>query len=374
MSKTKNKAPLGADVTTVLNNKDIFSIVRKSKDGALFDQYRQQWKTTYEFGEVTDFPTQLDFELNYSCNFRCPMCTWSVESTKGMGKETWFSFDVYKEVIDDGVKRGLKVIRLNYINEPLIRPDLIKFIEYAHQAGILDIYLSTNGSLLTEKIARKLIPSGLTRIQVSLDAITESTYEIIRSSNYTLGEVTQRVLRFIELRDKEFSTELPTVRVNFVKTDLNELEQEKFINFWQDKVDAIGIQDLVNIRKPIENEFQGGVKDFKCVHPFQHVTIRYNGHILPCCTFFGAELPLAKLKSIKNPDAHFSKKKNVAMTDSPLPIFKKESEMLVQTIAQVWKSELMEYLREIHRKGEYWRHPVCKKCVESTAHHDETQG
>ena len=62
-----------------------------------------------------------------------------------------------KEVIDEGISKGLKSIRLNYINEPLIRRDIIKFIKYARDAGILDIFFSTNGSLLTDDVSRDLI-------------------------------------------------------------------------------------------------------------------------------------------------------------------------------------------------------------------------
>ena len=80
--------------------------------------------------EAPDFPIQIDFELNYSCNFTCPMCTWNAESTENKGQQTWFDFEVFKEVIDEGISKGLKSIRLNYINEPLIRRDIIKFIKY----------------------------------------------------------------------------------------------------------------------------------------------------------------------------------------------------------------------------------------------------
>ena len=52
--------------------------------------------------------------------------------------------------------RRIRAIKLNYVNEPLIRKDLIKFIEYAHKAGIIDIYLSTNGMLLTNKMSDEL--------------------------------------------------------------------------------------------------------------------------------------------------------------------------------------------------------------------------
>ena len=368
----KNK-PKGV-VTTTIDKKDVYSIVKKYNDPDEFDEYRRLWNKSYELGEVPDFPIQLDFELNYSCNFRCPMCTWSVENTKGSGRETWFDYEVFKEVIDEGIKRGLKVIRMNYINEPLIRPDIMKFISYARNAGILDIYFSTNGSLLTERITESLIKSGLTRLQVSIDAHTEETYDTIRKSSYTLETIKNNINRFIKTRDEVYNSELPTVRVNFVRTEENADELEDFIEYWEDRADAIGIQDLVNIIKPEKGEKVSGVKSFKCSQPFNHLAIRYNGHILPFCTFFGAELPIARLKSKVKDHTMFSKKKNIAMEQSPLSESRNHAELILSSIEEAWKGNAIEFLRDIHRKGEYWRHPVCKKCVESTSHHDETQG
>ena len=85
---------------------------------------------------------------------------------KGKGKKTWFDFEFFKEILEYSVKKGTKAIKLNYINEPLIRNDLIKFIDFAKKIGVLDIYFSTNGLLLNEEISKKLISSGLTRIQI----------------------------------------------------------------------------------------------------------------------------------------------------------------------------------------------------------------
>ena len=36
------------------------------------------------------------------------------------------------------------------------------------------------------------------------------------------------------------------IRVNFVRTNINEHELEDFIEFWKDKVEMIGIQEMVN--------------------------------------------------------------------------------------------------------------------------------
>ena len=86
----KDKKKLEGTITTTINKKDIHAVVRKYNDPQEFDEYRRLWKESHLLGKVPDFPIQLDFELNYSCNFRCPMCTWSVENTKGSGRETWF--------------------------------------------------------------------------------------------------------------------------------------------------------------------------------------------------------------------------------------------------------------------------------------------
>ena len=288
------KRPEKKEVTTILG-RDVHKIIEKYSDKKKYREYRELWKKASTLEIIPNYPLQIDFELNYSCNFTCEMCTWSAENTKGRGKSTWFSFEAFKEIIDDGVTKGLKAIRLNYINEPLIRKDIIKFIKYAKEKGILDIYLSTNGSLLKGNIAEEIINSGLTRIQVSIDAFTKETFDKIRQGG-NFKAVVDNTVNFINLK-KKLSKELPTLRVNFVKTDLNKHEYDDFINFWKDKADCLGVQDLVNIMKPTKSSKEK--KNFNCAQPFYHLTVRYDGSILPCCTFFAAKLPIAKLSTDK---------------------------------------------------------------------------
>lgn len=350
------KTPDKKEVTTVLG-KDVHKIIEKYSDKEKYKQYREEWKKASTLEYTPKYPLQIDFELNYSCNFSCEMCTWSAENTAGRGKKTWFSFSAFKEVIDEGVQNGLKAIRLNYINEPLIRKDVIKFIEYAKLAGILDIYLSSNGSLLTEKMIRELIKSGLTRLQISIDATTKKTFDKIRQGG-DFNKVVSNTLNFVKIR-KELNVELPTLRVNFVKTDLNKHEYDDFISFWKDKVDSIGVQDLVNIMKPSTDK-EISEKKFNCAQPFQHLTIRYDGSVLPCCTFFAAKIPIAKLSSREK----ISTEKNLHEVDT--------SKLPTQKIKDVWNGNLIESLREMHKKGEWFNNDVCKECVMSTANIDDT--
>jgi MoaA/NifB/PqqE/SkfB family radical SAM enzyme len=307
---------------------------------------------------VPDFPLQLNFELNYSCNFSCCNCTWSAETTRHNGRKTWFPFEVYKQIIDESVPKGLRAVRLNYLNEPLLRPDIIRFIEYARKAGVLDIYFSTNGSLLSEEMSRALIKAGLLRLQVSLDATTKETYDKIRIGG-DFNSVKENIERFLTIR-KELGTHLPALRVNFVKCRENERELQDFLAYWELKAETVGVQDLVNVLGD-HDKLDDRDELFKCSQPFVYMAIRYDGTILPCCSFFGAETPIARLKT----DVPLSSVPNIGLVQKD-----RKDRLEACTIEEAWHSPAMNLLREIHRNDEYWHNPVCKKCVLSTSHSD----
>jgi len=300
-----------------------------------WSDYRLEYDNAAKLGPVSKYPIQLDIELNASCNLKCPMCPISAESTKGKGKKTWFSYDRYKEIITDGVKKGLKAVKLNYINEPLIRKDVIKFVEFARDAGVVDIYMSTNAVLLTDNMSKDLISSGLSRIQISIDAASASVYDQMRPGG-DFNKVVKNVNKLISLKESLKSV-TPLIRVNFVRTDINEHELDSFITYWEDKVDMIGIQEF--IKPPISSKDVGSkttsnkkIEGFHCSFPFKQLVINNELDVLPCCTFWGEYMPVG---SIKN-----------------------------KSISEIWNEDKMKSLREMHKKGEYWKNEICKKCVE----------
>jgi radical SAM protein with 4Fe4S-binding SPASM domain len=328
----------------VLKNTELTGVLGREKFDVLADvlgeaawkEYRELYEAAASLKVVTDYPVQLDFELNASCNLKCPMCPISAESAKGKGRKTWFSFDLYKEIVSAGVVRGLRAIKLNYINEPLIRDDLPAFVEFARKAGVLDVYMSTNGLLLDEEMAHELIKAGMTRIQISLDAHTSETYDQVRPGG-DFHKVVSYVQQLVRIRDTLKSI-TPLIRVNFVRTELNEHELNQFVEFWRPKVDMIGIQEY--IKPPIASGEIGSrttqdkkQRGFKCSFPYKQLVITNEKNILPCCTFWGEHLPLGKCTG---PDS----------------------------IITAWRSEKMESLRRIHAAGEYWKMEACRQCVE----------
>jgi radical SAM protein with 4Fe4S-binding SPASM domain len=325
----------------ILNSTELTGIIGKNEMDKLslvveekaWKEYRSKYEMATNLNDI-HYPIQLDFELNASCNLRCPMCPISAESPKGKGKNTWFDFDFYKDLIDYSVKKGTRAIKLNYINEPLIRGDFIKFIDYAKKKGILDIYFSTNGILLKKKISEELIKSGLTRLQVSIDAVTQQTYEKVRPGGL-LKTVIENLENFF-ITKEQLNSVTPLVRVNFVKTNLNEHELEQFIDFWSKKVDMIGVQEFIKptkVTKIVKSKKTKKKENFKCSFPFKQLVITNEKKILPCCTFWGEELVLQDLNKPED-------------------------------LMNAWNSPKMKKLREIHSNGKYYEIEQCKNCVE----------
>ena len=312
--------------------------------GSEFDEYRRTWERAVRFEESLVYPLHIDFEISSMCNLRCNMCVMSLskeESVKyGSGiPEKKLRFETFKAIIDEGVPLGLKSVGFIGVNEPLLQNDIEKWVEYAKRKGVLDIMFNTNGVLLNENMSERLIKSGLTRIMISLDASTSETYKKVRGSDdYHI--VKRNIERFIDIR-KRFRQTLPIVRVSFIKMKGNIHDLKQFVELWQDKVDFFSIQRYGNPFVPGEryyNDFEElhldkEIKEigFKCPQPWVRVMVKYNGDINPCCGLLGPRLVVGNVHK--------------------------------DNIKDVWNSEMMKILREIHKEGRYRENEICLLCA-----------
>ena len=122
--------------------------------------------------------------------------------------------DMFKKIIDEAKKYNLPAVNLNGLGEPITHPKLVEMIEYCRDAGIEDIMFHTNGTVMTEKLAKKLINSGLTQIIFSLDTTDKKIYEEMRvGANFE--KVNKNVERFIEIRNA-LKSKMPMVRTTMV--------------------------------------------------------------------------------------------------------------------------------------------------------------
>jgi len=116
----------------------------------------------------------LRISVTDRCNLRCRYCAPSMP--KPLKKNNILSFEEMYTLVCAGVKLGITKVRLTG-GEPLFRRGITDFINRLnHLAGINDISLTTNGTLLADKI-NSLKQAGLKTINISLDTLNKDKFK-----------------------------------------------------------------------------------------------------------------------------------------------------------------------------------------------------
>ncbi len=109
------------------------------------------------------------WNMTRRCNLRCVHC---YSSSRNIPYKNELTAEEATRMIDDLAAFGAPVILFSG-GEPLIRKDLPELTRYAASKG-LRVVISTNGTLITKKLATELKKIGLSYIGVSLDGIGET--------------------------------------------------------------------------------------------------------------------------------------------------------------------------------------------------------
>jgi GTP 3',8-cyclase len=121
--------------------------------------------------------TNLRISVTDRCNIRCFYCMPD-ENVRFLPRREILTFEEIERFVRVVAALGVNKLRLTG-GEPLVRSELPRLVErLASIPGIRDIALTTNGILLEEH-AQPLKDAGLSRINISLDALTEETFKRI---------------------------------------------------------------------------------------------------------------------------------------------------------------------------------------------------
>ena len=103
-----------------------------------------------------------------TCNLKCRHCYMSSDAKKYNNE---LSTKEAKQFIDDLAEFKVPVLLFSG-GEPLIRPDFFELADYAAKKGVRPT-LSTNGTLITPEVARKIKDIGVGYVGISLDGLRE---------------------------------------------------------------------------------------------------------------------------------------------------------------------------------------------------------
>jgi radical SAM protein with 4Fe4S-binding SPASM domain len=162
------------------------------------------------------------------------------------------------------VKQRAFVIQFYFQGEPLLNKDLPLMIREAHEAGLYTI-VSTNAQALTETLATQLVNAGLDRIIISMDGLTESTYNAYRIGGSL--EKTQAALRYLrEAKDKNQKAKI-CIELQCLRLKSNEHEWHEFKSVYK----SLGADVLTFKTAQLYNYHDG--------HPLMPSNPRYSRYI-----------------------------------------------------------------------------------------------
>ena len=150
-------------------------------------------------------PLFVSVEPAAVCQLRCPACPVGlrhVETSTSRDLERTMSLDTWHRILAE-IRDTALIVQFYFQGEPLLNKDLPQMIKEAHEAGLYTI-VSTNAQAMTEQMAEDLVEAGLDRIIVSMDGLSDETYNAYRIGGSL--EKTKQALRFLRKAKNELSS------------------------------------------------------------------------------------------------------------------------------------------------------------------------
>lgn len=284
--------------------------------------------------KITDvplFPRRITLELTNFCNLHCVFCP-----RRFMEKETGFlDVALARELMTQMRAHAPVAVVPFFRGESLTHPQWDMLLSGLHEFALGPIQMATNGSLLTEARARRILEIGVDMLSFSMDTLNPDTYQRLRGSDYaqSLGNV----LRFLELRAAHTGAGgCATVQVSAVKTTENMHEMGEFVEFWRGKADRIRIYPEHSANgKPgsLPGLSDANSPRTPCRKVFEEMVIYWNGDVALCNHDWTRRVTGPHIGSVRT-----------------------------EAIATVWMSPAYHAVRAAHDTGRLEGIPPCEHC------------
>jgi Radical SAM superfamily/Iron-sulfur cluster-binding domain len=263
-------------------------------------------------------PEIVQIESTNICNAKCVFCPRD-EMHRRQGV---MSFELFCKIVDECTELGITHVRVHNYGEPFIDRRLVEKVRYAKQRGIREVGMISNGSLITEQVARGMIEAGLDAINISVDASGKEVFEATRVG-LKYDKVIANIERLVRLR-AEAGRRRPKLILSFVRQN-NSVDEQAFIEHWKSVADKIHITDLHNWAGTLNRESD---VNYPCYRPWLTFTVLWDGRVSLCCADFDGRTVLGDLNT--------------------------------STIREIWNAEPYRNARRLHLEG--GGPDICRAC------------
>ena len=217
---------------------------------------------------ISHMPLFVSVEPAAVCQLRCPECPVGQAKTAPLTEHRPDSpdiiqTDVWERVLSESAPYA-HTMQFYFQGEPLLNRDLPRMIAEAHQAGLYTI-VSTNAQAMTPEMAQALVQAGLDRIIVSMDGLSEESYQAYRvGGSLERCKAAIRYLREAKLKNKNYDLK---IELQCLRLRTNEHEWERFRREYK----RLGADRLVFKTAQLY--------DYRNGHPLIPTNLRYSRYI-----------------------------------------------------------------------------------------------
>ncbi|MBU1062389.1 MAG: radical SAM protein [Candidatus Omnitrophica bacterium] len=284
-----------------------------------------------------NFPKYLSIQTTSLCNASCVFCPY--REMQDIFPPKIMDMNLYNKIIDECANyKNVERIILYMNNEPLTDPYLLERINYAKEKiPWANVHILTNGLLLTEEMAERLINSKLDWIGISFHGIRQETIE--NAMGIPFGVTLKRIDGFVErARSKKDIKEY--VMITFLRHEyLTGEEKEEVIGYWKSKgIERISYFDgpvsrAGNVKRLAKTHNKGRIVGCNSIWADEMIHIVEDGKMVLCCMDWRREHVLGDLNN--------------------------------QSIYEIWNGERNKTWQLIYGKGDMPDGFLCRKCEEA---------
>jgi radical SAM protein with 4Fe4S-binding SPASM domain len=269
-------------------------------------------------------PISAHIDICSLCNYRCSFCFQAdTEGMKKVGlKRGFMDYDLFKKIVDDlsDFDEPLKKIKIGNHGEPTLHPELPACIEYARSSGCAEtIELFTNASKLEPVLNEAIVESGLQRINISLEGLSDERYLEVTGVRQDFREIIAGVKDLYERKTEKRSDLIIYVKVvdeaHSLRGDseltftFSDQERAFFYETFERHCDEIFIEKVVpqwaETQLDRQNSVAGtgmygqAIQNWKDICPFTFMYLHFNcdGTVSPCTLDWPRKVVIGNVKN-----------------------------------------------------------------------------
>lgn len=257
-------------------------------------------------------PFSLSIEPTTACNLGCPECPSGLKQfTRATGK---LQLDLHQKMLSE-LSKSVFYINYYFQGEPFLHPDFLELIRQAKKHKIYTV-TSTNAHFIDAKKAKEIVASGLDRLIISIDGLTQATYENYRVHG-KLDKVIEGTEHIVKAK-KELGSSTPHLIFQFLAVKPNEHEIPEVFKLGKKMgIDEVRIKTAQlydykngnplmpeNVEYARYKQNSDGTYSLKyktgnrCWRMWSSCVLTWDGKVVPCCFDKDAQHQLGDLSTV----------------------------------------------------------------------------